>query len=105
VEGRSNFINFNGQAITRFMEKGDFVRIQNIVLGYRIPASILGASQNFPVRSVRIFAQAQNPFTFSSYTGLDPELNLSNTTNQQFGVDNNTNPILRIYTLGINIGL
>mgnify|MGYP002777677406 CR=1 FL=1 len=107
---RGNIINFNGQAISRFVERGDFVRIQNISLGYNLPKRFF--SNGTIVSSVRLFAQIQNAFTFTKYSGLDPELNSFtefNTTNDsqvnsQTGVDFNANPQLRLFNFGANIG-
>ncbi len=98
-----NAINFNGLAVSRFVENGDFLRIQNISLGYTLPKTLLSTGR-FPISSVRLFAQVQNAFTFTKYTGLDPELNANTNTNSQFGVDYNTNPQLRVTTFGLNIG-
>jgi TonB-linked SusC/RagA family outer membrane protein len=90
-------VNQSGEAISRFVEKGDFLRIQNIVLGYSLPKSTLDFIADSKISSVRVFAQVQNAFTISGYKGLDPELGV--------GFDNNTNPLNRTYTFGINIGL
>ncbi|MBO0935684.1 TonB-dependent receptor [Fibrella sp. HMF5335] len=102
VLNAGNVINFTGQAISRFVESGDFVRIQNISLGYNLPKSLFGTGQY--IRSVRVFAQMQNAFTFTKYTGLDPELNANGDTNSQFGIDFNTNPQIRFVNFGANIG-
>jgi TonB-dependent starch-binding outer membrane protein SusC len=88
---------------SRFIEKGDFVRIQNIVLGYTVPSSALQSSFNGAISNVRFFAQVQNPFTFTKYSGLDPELN-SFSGQLSFGIDNNVTPVIRTYTLGVNVG-
>ncbi len=94
---RNAQVNQSGQAISRFVEDGDFLRIQNIILSYSIPRSILDKTGAFALTSVRVFAQAQNVFTFTNYTGIDPELGV--------GFDNNTSPIFRTFTFGVNIGL
>lgn len=92
-----------GASNSRFVEKGDFVRIQNIVLGYSVPSEALNNTFKGNVSSVRIFAQIQNPFTFTSYSGLDPELNQY--SNQlQFGIDYNNAPIIRTYSMGVSVG-
>ncbi len=101
---RSNQTNQTGNAITRFLEDGDFLRVQNIVLGYNLPGTLFDKASVLNIRSVRLFAQVQNAFTFTKYEGLDPELN-SSTNPGQPGVDYNTNPQLRTYTVGLNIGL
>ena len=88
---------------SRFIEKGDFVRIQNIVLGYTVPTTALQNAFGGRISNARLFAQVQNPFTFTKYSGLDPE---SNTYGGQlnFGVDWNVAPLIRTYTLGLNVG-
>jgi TonB-linked SusC/RagA family outer membrane protein len=55
---------------TRAYEDGSFTRIRNITLGVTLPdryAVRLGAER------VRLYGTAQNPYTFTSFTGLDPE--------------------------------
>jgi TonB-dependent starch-binding outer membrane protein SusC len=81
--------------------------VQNIVLGYTAPTEFLNNVFNNKIRSVRLFAQVQNPLIFTNYTGLDPELNnLSATTpNLQYGVDWNVAPIIRTWSVGLNVGL
>lgn len=98
---QNGFVNQSASAVSRFVEDGSFLRIQNIVLGYNIPKSLLDKAK---ISSVRVFAQVQNPFTFTSYKGLDPELGVLN-NGVNTGIDNNVNPINRTYTFGINIGL
>ncbi|WP_143959342.1 SusC/RagA family TonB-linked outer membrane protein [Litoribacter populi] len=92
---------------SRFVERGDFVRIQNIVLGYRLPAEFLNTTFNGNIRSARLFAQVQNPIIFTGYSGIDPESNqyASGTAPQlQFGVDWNVAPIIRTWSVGLNVG-
>ncbi len=88
---------------SRFIEKGDFVRVQNIVVGYRLPSAFLTSAFNGNIRSARFFAQVQNPFIFTGYSGLDPESNQSG--NQlSFGIDWNVAPIIRTWSVGLNVG-
>ncbi len=111
VQGQTTNINQDGLATTRFLESGDFLRIQNIVLGYNLPSSLLSKTKDksFAVRSVRIYAQVQNLATFTAYKGLDPEVTTNTgsgqSSNAAIGVDFNTNPIMRTITFGLNIGL
>lgn len=105
---RNAQVNQSGEAISRFVEDGDFWRVQNIILSYSLPRSILDKTGDFKLSSVRVFAQAQNVATFSKYTGIDPELGTAGSqtagTATQ-GIDNNANPIFRTITFGINVGL
>jgi TonB-linked SusC/RagA family outer membrane protein len=93
----------NSVSNSRFVEKGDYVRIQNIVLGYTVPTAALQSAFKGSISNVRIFGQVQNPFTFTNYSGLDPEAN-SFSGQLSFGVDWNVAPVIRTYTLGINVG-
>ncbi|MEZ4828867.1 MAG: TonB-dependent receptor [Bacteroidia bacterium] len=102
--GREAAINNTGAADSRFIEKGDFVRLQNATLSYELPKSLLGNIPSTGIRSARIFVQGQNLLTFTGYSGLDPELNSVIGTNSQFGLDNNTNPLVRTISGGINLG-
>lgn len=91
-----------GAANSRFVEKGDFVRIQNVVLGYRLPHDVVNRVFKGNISSLRFFAQVQNLATFTQYTGLDPELNRF--SNQLiYGVDYNVTPLARTWSLGLNV--
>lgn len=107
-QGRETLINNTAAADSRFLEDGSFLRLQNITLSYEIPTSVLRSVPSLGINTLRVFAQAQNVWTLTNYTGLDPELNSSSTTNSQsnsqFGLDNNTNPLIRTVSAGVNLG-
>jgi TonB-linked SusC/RagA family outer membrane protein len=94
-------VNQTGSAVSRFVENGDFLRLQNVVLGYSIPKTLLDKAK---IANARIFVQIQNALTVTNYKGLDPELGVLN-NGVSTGIDNNVSPLNRIYTAGINIGL
>ena len=100
----SSFLNLTGNALSRFVEKGDFARIQNISVGYSLPKNILNSFAKGAITSVRVYGQVRNAYVFTKYKGTDPELNSSNTTNSQFGVDSNGNPLLRTFNFGLSVG-
>ena len=56
---------------TRFLEDASFLRLKNLMLSYTFPQSLLKKT-NF-LSGARIFGQGQNLFTFTKFTGLDPE--------------------------------
>ncbi|TDQ17193.1 TonB-linked SusC/RagA family outer membrane protein [Algoriphagus boseongensis] len=101
--GRDSNTWLTSAANSRFVEKGDFVRIQNIVVGYSVPSAVLQSAFNGAIGNARFFAQVQNPFTFTNYSGLDPESNQFS-GQLSFGVDWNVAPVIRTYTLGLNVG-
>jgi len=103
--GRDPFTNLTSATVSRFVEDGKFIRGQNITLGYSLPKSMINKAT---LSKVRIYAEVQNAFILTNYSGLDPELTQNFTTNQaantQAGVDYNTNPLPRTFVLGINVG-
>lgn len=90
--GRGNFINFNGQATSRFVEKGDFVKIDNITLGYSLNPELL--SSVF-LSKLRIYGVVQNAIMFTNYKGIDPEM-------ENLGMDYNSVPRQTTVSFGIN---
>ena len=97
--GRDNFTNLSGQALTRFVENGDFARLENVQLSYNVDLKKATLANNIGVKSMRVFVQAQNLVLITKYSGIDPE----NIT--EAGIDNNTVPRPRIISFGFNLGL
>jgi TonB-linked SusC/RagA family outer membrane protein len=95
---QSATVNQTGAAISRFVETGDYVRLQNLVLSYNLGSKGLSEKTNGYVKNARIFAQGQNLFIMSKYSGLDPD-NAS-----QSGQDNAVSPSLRILSVGLSVG-
>lgn len=96
--GRDNLVNLNGQLNDRFLEKGDFIRLQNLVFSYTVDNKKLEAASKGVVKSMRWFIQGQNLFVWTKYKGIDPE----NTS--ELGIDNASVPQLRTFTFGLNVG-
>jgi TonB-linked SusC/RagA family outer membrane protein len=95
-----NDINGNNRMSDRWIEDGSYLRIQNISLSYSLPGSWLKPTG---MSRCKIYFNAQNVYTFTNYSGLDPEIG---SYNQQAGlsnVDMGRYPSPRIYTLGANI--
>lgn len=92
--------NNNIRISDRFIEDGSYLRIQNVSLGYNLPTSLLN---KIKVASARIYLSAQNLYTFTNYSGYDPELGLVNTSVTFQNVDNGHYPVPRTYTIGANI--
>lgn len=89
------FINLTSAPSSRFVEKGDYIKLDNVSLGYTLPKSLLDRAG---IDKMRVFVQGQNLFMHTDYTGLDPE-------NESLGVDWNVNPRQRVITMGINMSL
>jgi TonB-linked SusC/RagA family outer membrane protein len=92
---RGNFINISNQTNGRFVEKADFIKLQNVVIGYTLPKSVLNRMK---IENLRIFAQGQDLWMGTKYTGIDPEM-------ESGGVDFNGTPRQRVFTMGLNLTL
>ncbi len=57
---------------THWMEDGSFVRLQNLMLGYNLPSTLL---DKWKLTKARVFFSGQNLFVLTDYTGYDPEVN------------------------------
>lgn len=90
------------QASTRWLEKGDFVRIRNVQIGYTLPKKI---SDKIRTNRVRFYVQANNLYTFTGYTGIDPESNSTGNTNIGLGIDRTRPYLSRTYTMGLSLVL
>ncbi|GAB3973623.1 TonB-dependent receptor [Spirosoma terrae] len=82
-------------------EKGDFLRLQNASIGYRLPATIFGKSG---ISSLRIYAQGSNLFLLTAYKGADPESSSNGNSNTTPGVEKNSIGQARTFTVGLNLG-
>ncbi len=93
----------NTQISTRFIEKGDFVKLRNLTIGYtlnKVPAKIAF------LKGARIYAGARNLLTFTNYSGLDPEISTlrnRNSSGVENGIDFGAYPQIKTFTLGLNI--
>lgn len=91
----------NSAVSSRWVEDGSYLRIQNVSLGYQLPASLISKAK---LQQVRIYASAQNLFTFTKYLNYNPEV--SNYEGPLTGgVDYGVYPLAKTFTIGINIGL
>jgi TonB-linked SusC/RagA family outer membrane protein len=90
----------NKRVSSRFIEDGSYLRVKNLTLGYSFPKSIVN---NMHLESLRIYFTGQNLFTFTNYTGLDPEVNYSGNDNTLMGTDFFTYPQARSYNIGVNL--
>jgi TonB-linked SusC/RagA family outer membrane protein len=79
----------------RYVEDGSFVRIKNVTLGYNVPYKIPGVS------ALRISLAVNNLYTFTKYSGYDPEVNGYGDNPALFGVDLGGYPNNRTYTFSI----
>jgi len=78
---------------------GSYLRLKNITLGYTLPRVITNKAG---IERLRVYAMAENLFTFTKYHGFDPEIGSSVTS---MGVDYGVYPQARTFTVGVNLTL
>ena len=97
-----NYSNGTANPISDLIENGDFIRLQSLAISYNFK------TRRWPkalgITSFRLYAQVQNLFCITGYSGFDPEINsYYNDANLRSGIDSNTTPLTRTISFGANI--
>ena len=97
-----NYSNGSALPISDLVEKGDYLRLKNVSLGYTFNTK--NWSKAVGISALRLYVQAQNLFVITGYSGMDPET-LTNVESATLsgGTDKNTLPQARTYTIGVNL--
>lgn len=90
--------NANYRASSWYVEKGSFLRLQNVQLGYTVPSSVLQKTRL--LNSCRFYISGQNLFTITDYSGMDPEIGARSVLN--LGYDGIRYPSSRTVLIGVN---
>jgi len=78
-----------------YLEKGDYFRMKQVQLGYTIKSDLL---KKIDVSRLRVYLQAENLFTFTGYTGYDPEIG-----GGVYGIDKGFYPQARSFIAGLQL--
>lgn len=81
-----------------YVENGDYIRLQNISLGYHIPKNIIS---KIGVKNAKLTLSANNLLTFTKYKGLDP--GVGGAADTSFGIDVGNYPVTRSFNASINL--
>ncbi|MEK6155310.1 TonB-dependent receptor [Flavobacteriaceae bacterium 3-367] len=85
-----------------FIENGSYFRIKNVQLTYAFPEKLLDP---LGLSAVQVYVQGQNLYTFTKYTGLNPEIQTGTENDATLGFDGGFMPVSRTFTLGLNVTL
>jgi TonB-dependent starch-binding outer membrane protein SusC len=98
---------YSNQRSDFYVEDGSYFRARNIQLGYTLPNT---AVSRVGIDRLRIYVQAQNAFTFTKYSGLDPDVTIDNIQegyvarrDYALGVDRGRYPMARQIIFGVNL--
>ena len=89
---KGNIVNLEGVVNSIFVENGDFIKVDNITLGYSFDKSVI---EKVSLSKFRVYAVLQNAIMFTKYTGIDPEM-------ESTGMDYNSVPRQMTFSMGIN---
>ena len=94
--------NDNDRISDRYVEDGSYLRIKNLTLGYTFPKKWMEKAR---IDNIRLYCNIQNLYTFTKYSGYDPEVGAStqDSTGLTFGLDNGRYPSPTTYSFGLNI--
>ncbi|MFT3822288.1 MAG: TonB-dependent receptor [Chitinophagaceae bacterium] len=89
----------NAYYSSRVVEDGSYLKLKTVSLGYNLPANLLKKNK---IKGMRVYASAQNLYTWTNYSGPDPEVSVRNSTLTP-GFDFAAYPHARTLTLGLNV--
>lgn len=78
---------------TRYIESGDYLRLRNVTLSYNLPNNLFG---NTKISEARFYVTGTNLFTFTKYTGVDPEQDINSNEVYKY-------PVSKSITVGLDI--
>jgi len=79
----------------RFIEDGSFIKLKSVTLGYNFNKPFRGVSK------LNLYVTGQNLYTWTNYSGFDPEVNAFASTNGVLGIDYGTYPQVRTFIFGL----
>ena len=94
--------NDNDRLSSRYIEDGSYLRIKNISLGYTFPKAWM---HKIKFENIRVYCNIQNLYTFTKYSGYDPEVGAStqDSSGYSYGVDNGRYPSPTTYSFGVSL--
>lgn len=78
---------------TRYLEDGSYLRLRSVSLGYTLPSNI---AKKVKMGNIRVYAQGNNLWTLTNYSGMDPEMELQGTEYYRY-------PNGRTFTFGLDL--
>jgi len=86
-------------ALDYYLEDGSFLRLSTITLGYSLPKKML---QKAHINNARVYCTLNNIYTFTNYSGYDPEVAATSSALTQ-GIDDSSYPRAKSYVVGLNL--
>jgi TonB-linked SusC/RagA family outer membrane protein len=94
--GTITFPASGSNAVSRWIEDASYLRLKNLTVAYTVPVRKY-------IGNLRIYASGTNLFTWTKYSGFDPEVSSFTASDAQLGTDGNNYPVSRFFTVGVDI--
>ncbi len=85
---------------TRYLEDGSFFRIKNLTVGYDFPTKLISKAH---MTKCRIYFSADNLWTATKFSGMDPEISLDGSSSSLAGMYTENYPVGRTFQGGLEI--
>ncbi len=89
----------NNTPSSQYLEKGDYLKIRNITLGYNVPNQLIN---KWKINNIRLYVTANNLFTFTKFSGYDPELPIDQASGGSYSSFTSM-PSARTFMFGLNV--
>lgn len=96
----TNDNNRNNRMSDRYIEDGSYLRIQNVRLSYTLPGALTRKAR---IERMKFYVNVQNLYTFTNYSGYDPEIGAFNQNPLIQNVDMGRYPSPRLITFGVDV--
>lgn len=85
---------------SRFLEDGSYFRVKNVTLSYNVPQNII---KTVKIQNCRVFVSGDNLFTYTKFSGMDPEVSLKTSEYSLAGIYAFNYPISRQFLVGVDL--
>jgi hypothetical protein len=92
--------NKNSRMSDRWIEDGSYLRIQTISLGYTLPSTL---TKKVKIERLKVYMNINNLYTFTNYSGYDPEIGAFDQNARFQNVDMGRYPLPKIFTFGVDV--
>ncbi len=83
-----------------YLEKGSYLRLKNLSINYSLPVNLVN---KIGMKGLSVYLTGHDLFTFTNYSGMNPEANRSGGSSTRMGIDYSTYPIVKTYMIGVNV--
>jgi hypothetical protein len=89
----------NNTPSSQYLEKGDYLKLRNLTLGYKVPSRL---TNKFKINNLRIYVAANNLLTFTKFSGYNPELEIDQASGGSYSTFTSL-PASRMFMFGLNV--